>query len=78
MARIKRFIEGKSQTDRLHPTIVDCEWNAVRAPEGTFLQLNTFGSNERAFPHKLSQTLQVDRAAAGELKRILTAVFPGI
>jgi hypothetical protein len=42
------------------------------------VQLSTFGSAERQSEYKVSQTLQVDRARAGELVEILRAAFPGL
>ena len=39
------------------------------------LQLNTYGSEKRKIPGKLSQTLQLDRESAQELARVITDAF---
>ena len=41
------------------------------------LQLETYGSDDRAIPGKVSQVIQLDEAGARELKRIIERAFPG-
>jgi hypothetical protein len=61
-----------------HPGRVECGYSTFDAKGQRFLQLDTYGSGEREFPGKTSQTIQVDRVGARELKRILEQAFPGI
>lgn len=77
MARI-RSLSLSPLAPRVHPTEVDAEWSVVHAPAGAFLQISTFGSDNRVSAPKVSQTLQVDRAIAKQLKAALEQTFPGI
>jgi hypothetical protein len=43
-----------------------------------YLQLDTYGSNERAIPGKVSPSIQVDENGAFELKQFLERTFPGV
>ncbi|WP_287900887.1 hypothetical protein [Arthrobacter sp.] len=70
MARIRSFTHTLAKTKR-HPTEVD-------APEGTLLQLSTFGSDNQESVPKVSQTIQLDRAMAKQMKAALEQEFPGI
>lgn len=76
-AHIRGF-ERTTNTTRPHPTPVDCGYQAVNGPDGTLLQLSTYGSDTRQSQPKVSQTIQVDRAAAVALLAILEETFPGI
>ena len=71
-----RHIEGT--VGKRQPTTVECLWKTVDAEGSVLLQLDTYGSEDRAIPGKQSQTLQLDRAAAEELVGILRTTFPGI
>lgn len=44
----------------------------------TLLQLSTFGSDTRKSDPKVSQTLQIDAARAGELMHLLRDAFPDL
>jgi hypothetical protein len=50
--------------------------------EGTggerYLQLDTVGSEDREIPDKVSQTIQFDRQAAGQLLQLLQRTFPDL
>jgi hypothetical protein len=77
MARVKEFVPDRANS-KTHPTLVECGWQVVGTADGPLLQLNTYGSDTRASGKKVSQTIQLDRAAAEELMRILTTTFPGL
>lgn len=77
MARIRGF-EQMDTTPRVHPTEVDCGYQAIRTTGETLLQLSTFGSDLRQSEKKMSQTLQFDRKAAAELVAIIRQTFPGL
>ncbi len=77
MARITEFFKAASNASA-HPTNVECGWQVVLTQGGSILQLSTFGSDSRASEKKVSQTLQLDRAAAAELLGILHQVFPDL
>ena len=66
--------EGRS-LKALHPTQVPCKYLVGDREGQKVLQLNTYGSETREIPDKLSQTLQFDEAAAFQLYRILKSEF---
>jgi hypothetical protein len=76
MALVRKFTRLQERSGRAHPTEVDCGWSQIQTPTGTLLQLDTYGSDNRASEPKVSQTLQLDRSNATELRRILDTVFP--
>jgi hypothetical protein len=41
-----------------------------------YLQLDTFGSEDRAFPAKVSQSIQFDEDGARALKALINKTFP--
>ncbi|MEU8192210.1 hypothetical protein AB0C10_00350 [Microbispora amethystogenes] len=77
MAKVREFFEDKKSSVS-HPTLVDCGYQAVRTSEGVFLQLSTYGSDQRQTQKKTSQTLQLDREHAEQLLRILITTFPDL
>jgi hypothetical protein len=75
MARVIDLVfedkDGRSQ-----PTTVTARVKAFGGgPNCPILQIDTFGSESREFPGKISQTLQFDREAAMKLKTILDRVY---
>lgn len=78
MARVAAFVSSVHERERLHETKVECVWHTFTARGETILQLDTYGSDERQIPGKVSQTLQLDRETASSLVRILRDVFPGL
>lgn len=76
MARITSFVWAEQSDGRPQPTSVDCAWRVFGAGSARILQLDTFGSNDRANPGKQSQTLQLDRSVAEDLIRIIQSAFP--
>lgn len=75
MALIARFEERPLDPRRVHEQVV-CGYRATDIGGRRILQLETYGSENRQIPGKISQSLQLDEAAAGELKRILDRAFP--
>lgn len=56
-----------------------CLYAIVEGPNGTrYLQLDTVGSEDRAIPDKVSQSIQFDRQAAGQLLQLLHRTFPDL
>lgn len=78
MAVIGTFYEAKPRNDRVHPTVVECEWQIVNAPGVKLIQLTTFGSADRELPGKASQTLQLDRNGAATLAELIRRAFPDL
>jgi len=75
MARIRTFMDSK-QNVKVHPTEVDCQHRIVSSGGVRLLHLSTFGSDQRASQPKMSQSIQLDSARAGELIDIIKAAFP--
>ena len=75
MALLRDFIPINKDRQRVHD-IVECGYSLFSRDGQTYLQLDTYGSQERAIPGKTSQSLQLDRSAARQLKNLLEASFP--
>lgn len=77
MAQIRSFHKIQAAL-REHATEVDCGYQVLRASGQTLLQLSTYGSDTRQSRPKVSQTIQLDEAAARELVEIVQDAFPGL
>lgn len=77
MARITSFTELESGTAKAHST-VDCGYKILTSPTGGLLQLDTYGSADRQFEGKVSQSIQLEEEAAKELLHILLRSFPSL
>lgn len=56
-----------------------CLFSIVRLQDGKqYVQLDTYGSNEREFPEKISQSIQFDRTGAAQLLRLFRQTFPDL
>ena len=56
-----------------------CLYSVVEGTDGQkYLQLDTFGSDTRAIPDKVSQSIQFDRRAARQLLDLLRSTFPNL
>jgi hypothetical protein len=78
MATIKSFHEQPSIAGRVHPTSAECGYRAFDSGGRRFLQLDTYGSDDRAIPGKVSQSLQLDVESARQLTKILEGAFPDL
>ena len=76
MARITEFFHD-TRNCRPHQSTVECGWQVISDGREQLLQLATFGSDARKSEKKVSQTIQIDAQAAGHLRRLLEAHFPG-
>ncbi len=77
MALIERFEERPLVPKSVHGGVL-CGYRATNVGATRILQLETYGSSARRMPGKVSQTLQLDEAAARELKRIIERSFPNL
>jgi hypothetical protein len=77
MALIERFEQRPLEPTRMHAPVT-CGYRTVAIGSVRILQLETYGSETRQIPGKVSQVLQLDEGAARELKRILELAFPGL
>lgn len=77
MALIQDFEQRPIEPKNVHSGVV-CGYSAVEVDGHRIVQLETYGSADRAIPGKVSQTIQLDESSARELVRILRSAFPGI
>lgn len=77
MALIEGFDPSANDAQRVHGP-VRCGYRAFTVDGKTVVQLDTYGSDERAIPGKISQSLQLDVDGARELIGILREAFPGL
>ncbi|NVK47440.1 MAG: hypothetical protein HWE33_14155 [Rhodobacteraceae bacterium] len=76
MAFVKHIQKDEGREIRsLHPTQLVCKYIATNQNGRRILQLNSYGSDERDVPGKLSQTLQFDEDSAAQLYAVLKAEF---
>jgi hypothetical protein len=76
MALVSKIEESQKEGKGVHrPT--KCEYLTVDGPGNSkVLQLDTYGSDEREHPEKVSQSIQFDKQGATILLAILRATFP--
>jgi hypothetical protein len=77
MAFIARFEERPLEPQRVHDSVV-CGYRAVDIGGQRILQLETYGTERRKKPGAISQSIQVDRPGASELKLILERAFADV
>lgn len=57
---------------------VECSYSIFSDGGNRYLQLDTYGSSDRAQPGKVSQALQFDRAGAERLLQLIHEAFPDL
>ena len=77
MAMIGKFNDVSSDVQRRHEAGT-CGYRTFADDGGTILQLDTYGSETRAIPDKISQSIQLDLDAARQLHAIIEAAFPSL
>ena len=75
MARIENFEQLPNQLGKIHKP-VDCGFKVFAAQGQTILQLETYGSVDRQQRGTISQSIQLDEAAAAQLIDIVRRAFP--
>ena len=72
MALVKKFERLDKQRNSVHEE-VDCTYSIITDSFGNkFLQIDTYGSKNRRIRGKVSQSLQLNKESAKELKVIIT------
>jgi hypothetical protein len=77
MALVREFTHVPKDSARVHDP-VECGWMIFGRDGATYVQLDTYGSGDRQILGKVSQSIQLDEAAAVELLTILRRAFPQI
>lgn len=78
MAIISKFRKCQDGPERRHLTQVECGHRSFTVDGSTYLQLDTYGSSVRKLHGKVSQSIQLDKEMAKELKQLIERTFPGI
>lgn len=77
MAYITGFRHAPGDRRGVHKP-VECGWSTFEVEGRRLLQLDTYGSDDRAMPGKTSQSVQLDEEAARTLVGLLRETFPGL
>jgi hypothetical protein len=75
MAVITSLVKHNPRKVIRHRTNVECKYAVAEVDGRKLLQLDTYGSAERAIPGKVSQTIQLDEHAALMLWKLLRDEF---
>lgn len=75
MPRVTKFEPRPTDKQSVQKTEGVCGYHSFAVNGKTWLQLDTYGSTERKFPGKTSQTIQLDESAARALYGVLRGVF---
>jgi len=75
MALINQLKQGYKEKESVHKEI-EGTYFIVTAKNGKkYLQIDTYGSEDRKYPGKISQSLQFSHRAIEQLKKILAEQF---
>lgn len=77
MALIEKLEHRPIEGSHVHGGVT-CGYRWFDVGGRRILQLDTYGSEERAIPGKVSQSLQLDEGVARELKALIERAFPGL
>lgn len=77
MALVRQIQELNRGRGRVHNEI-DCTCSIFEEGGHAYIQLDTYGSNTREIPGKVSQSMQFDRAGALQLIRLIERAFPDL
>jgi hypothetical protein len=77
MAFLGEFSSVPSSASSLHKPVL-CGWRMFDVEGKRILQLDTYGSEDRQIPDKVSQSIQIDREGAATLLKLIREAFPGV
>jgi hypothetical protein len=77
VALITQFTEIQKDTNQVDGG-VECGYTMFERGGSMYLQLDTYGSRNRKFQGKISQSIQLNSESAAELQRLLRQAFPGL
>lgn len=70
MALVNKFVQQNLEKDSKH-TVVDCTYTIIQSNGKKFLQIDTYGSNQRKIKGKKSQSIRFSEEAISQLKNII-------
>ena len=74
MALIRTFVEKHMERNSIHDEI-EASYSVFENDGRVFVQIDSYGRDERQIPGKKSQTIQLDKQGAAELCKILKRAF---
>jgi len=74
MALVRHFTEKHMERNSLHDEI-DASYTVFENDGRVFVQIDSYGREDRQIPGKKSQSIQLDAQGAAELFRILKSAF---
>jgi hypothetical protein len=75
MALITEFTKLEKERNHLHGP-VECGYTVFEHNGARYLQLDTYGSQERQIPGKTSQSIQLNAESAAQLQMLIAKTFP--
>lgn len=77
MALIQQIERANRERQRVHGA-VECTYSVFSERGKRYLQLDTYGSADRAFAGKVSQSIQIDETSARRLQALIAEAFPNL
>lgn len=77
MAKIRELRPASADRTTVHRE-TDCGWRSFSMDGIKILQLDTYGSDNRAIAGKVSQSIQMNETIARQLVQVIRSTFPGI
>ena len=78
MALIQSFERVTKERQHVHKPTRCHASDFVGAGDKRYLQLDTYGTDDREFPEKVSQAIQLDEESARQLIELIKATFPNL
>lgn len=74
MALVESFERISLEKESIHKK-VDATYSVIQSNGEIYLQIDTYGSAQRQFPGKKSQSIKLTKTAARELSKIIGETF---
>ncbi len=78
MALIQEFERTTKERQAIHKPTRCTISDFLGVDNRRYLQIDTFGSANRDFPDKISQSIQLNEDSAAKLKELIESVFPSL
>lgn len=78
MALIEDFTEVNKDRPKVHKPTHAGHFSFIGPGDKRYFVVETYGSEDRQFPDKLSQSIQLDEKGAAHLIRLLRTAFPNL
>ena len=78
MALVTQFERIRKDRPKVHKTTQGTYFSFIDPEDKRYFVLETYGSEYRQFPEKVSQSIQLDEEGAAHLIRILREEFPNL